>query len=124
LCYSRDIQPSCTEPFRLIAHARKNSKRLLCGLFCNRRKAGLEVKMAITGQNDRRKNNRRQDTRRKGDIKVIRIEGDKEQSVAVRHENVSQRKERSIWSWHEEFVIAWSETLITKKQKRNPRKGE
>jgi hypothetical protein len=80
--------------------------------------------MAITGQNDRRKNNRRQDTRRKGDIKVIRIEGDKEQSVAVRHENVSQRKERSIWSWHEEFVIAWSETLITKKRKRNPRKGE
>jgi hypothetical protein len=80
--------------------------------------------MAITGQNDRRKNNRRQDTRRKGDIKVIRIEGDKEQSVAVRHETVSQRKERSIWSWHEEFVIAWSETLITKKRKRNPRKGE
>ena len=80
--------------------------------------------MAITGQNDRRKGNRRQSTRRKGDIEVIRIEGDKEQAVAVRHETVLQRKERSIWSWHEEFVIAWSETLITKKRKRNPRKGE
>ena len=80
--------------------------------------------MAITGQNDRRKGNRRQSTRREGDIKVIRIEGDKEQAVAVRHETVSQIKERSIWSWHEEFVVAWSETLITKKGKRNPRKEE
>jgi hypothetical protein len=80
--------------------------------------------MAITGQSDRRKGIRRQSTRRKGDIKVIRIEGDKEQAVAVRHEPVPLGKERSIWSWHEEFVIAWSETLITKKEKRNPRKGE
>ena len=80
--------------------------------------------MAIPGQNDRRKGNRRQGTRRKGDINVIRIGGDKEQAVAVRHETVSQGKERSIWSWHEEFVIAWCETLITKKEKRNPRKGE
>ena len=80
--------------------------------------------MAITGQNDRRTGNRRQSARRKGDIKVIRIEGDKEQAVAVRRETVSQRKETSIWSWHEEFAVAWSETLITRKRKRNPRKGE
>ena len=26
-------KPSCAEPFKLIAYARKNSKRLLCGLF-------------------------------------------------------------------------------------------
>ena len=73
----------------------------------------------LQGQNDRRTGNRRQSARRKGDIKVIRIEGDKEQAVAVRHETVSQRKERSIWSWHEEFAVAWSETLITKKRKRD-----
>jgi hypothetical protein len=33
LAYSDSNKLSCTEPFRLIAYARKNSKRLLCGLF-------------------------------------------------------------------------------------------
>ena len=80
--------------------------------------------MATAGQSDRRKGNRRQSTRRKGNIKITRIEGDREQEVAVRHETVSQKKEVSIWGWHEEFAIAWSETFITKKRKRNPRKGE
>ncbi len=44
--------------------------------------------MAITGKSDRRKGNRRQSTRRKEDIKIIKIKGerDKEQEVPVRHE--------------------------------------
>jgi hypothetical protein len=80
--------------------------------------------MATPGQSDRRKGKRRQSTRRKGNIKITGIEGDREQEVAVRHETVSQKKEASIWGWHEEFAIAWSETFIAKKRKRNPRKGE
>jgi hypothetical protein len=73
--------------------------------------------MANTGQSDRRKGNRRQGSRRKGDIRIIRSEGDKQQEVTVRHEAVSQGKERSILGWHEEFAIAWSETFITRKAK-------
>jgi CxxC-x17-CxxC domain-containing protein len=34
-------QPSCAEPFRLTVCARKNSKRLLCGLFYDRAKEDL-----------------------------------------------------------------------------------
>ena len=80
--------------------------------------------MANTGQSDRRKGNRRQGSRRKGDIKIIRSAGDKQQEVTVRNEPVSKGKERSIWGGHEKFTIAWSETFITKKRKRTPRKGE
>ena len=94
------------------------------GFFYGQRKVGRGVKMAIAGQSDRRKGNRRQSTGKKGGIKIVRMEGGKEQEVAVRHETVSQRKEISIWGWHEEFAIAWSETFITKEKKRNPRKGE
>jgi len=86
------------------------------GFFYGQRKAGLEVKMAMTGESDRRKGNRRQGTRKRGDIKITRIGGDKEQEVTVCHETVSGRKEISIWGWHEEFAIAWSETFITKKE--------
>ncbi len=80
--------------------------------------------MANTGQSDRRKGNRRQGSRRKENIKIIRSEGDKQQEVTVRNEAVPQGKERSIWGGHEKFTIAWSETFITKKRKRTPRKGE
>ena len=94
------------------------------GFFHGQCRVDLEVKMAMTGQNDRRKGNRRQGARRTGEVKVIRIEGEREQAVAVRHEPVPEGKKRSIWTWHEEFVIAWSETLITKRRKRNPGKEE
>ncbi len=70
--------------------------------------------MAIKGQSNRRK----------GDIKLFRIEEDRQQDVKVRHEAFPQRKEMSIWAWHEEFAIAWSETFITTKRKNNSRKGE
>ncbi|NWG03265.1 MAG: hypothetical protein HXY44_10470 [Syntrophaceae bacterium] len=82
--------------------------------------------MADTRQNDRRKGTRRQSSRRKTDIKTIKIEGkgDKEQEVTVRHKAVPKKKARSVWSEHEEFTWEWSETFITKKRKKKPRKGE
>ena len=56
--------------------------------------------MAITEQSDRRKSNRRQSTRRKGDIKIIKIkgEGDKEREVTVRHVTVPKKKGSSLWA--------------------------
>jgi hypothetical protein len=82
--------------------------------------------MANTKQNDRRKGVRRQSSRRKTDIKAIKIEGkgDKEQEVTVRHEAVPKKKARSVLSGHEEFTREWSETFIIKKRKKHPRKGE
>ena len=67
---------------------------------------------------------RRKD-RRKGDAKTINIEGerDKEKEIVIHHKIVPPGKERSTWSWHEEFALEWSETFITKKRKRNPKKG-
>jgi hypothetical protein len=61
--------------------------------------------------------------RGKGDVKIIRVEGeeDKEREVIVRHETVPRKKERSMWSWHEEFAVGWSESLITRKRKKHPR---
>ena len=82
--------------------------------------------MAITRQSDRRKSNRRESNRRKGDTKFIKIqeEGGKEQEMTVRHAAVTKKKARSVWSGHEAFTQEWSETFITKKRKKHPRKGE
>jgi len=82
--------------------------------------------MADTKQNDRRKGVRRQSSRRETDLKTIKIEGkeDKEQEVTVRRVTAAQMKAGSVWSWHEEFLVAWSETFLTKKRKKHPRKGE
>ena len=95
------------------------------GFFYGQIKADLEVNMAITRQNDRRKDNRRQSDRRKDNVKMIKIEGEgnKEQEVTVRHEPVPQRKEMSTWGWREEFAIEWGETSVTKKRKQYSRKG-
>ena len=81
--------------------------------------------MAITRQSDRRKSNRRECNRRKGDTKFIKIEeeGGKEQEMTVR-QAVPKKKAKSVWSGHEEFTREWSETFITKKRKKHPRKGE
>ena len=61
-----------------------------------------------------------QSSRRKGNIETIKIagEGDKGQEVTVRHETAPQRKEKSTFSWFEEFAIEWSETLVRKKKKK------
>jgi hypothetical protein len=82
--------------------------------------------MANIRQNDRRKGVRRESSRRKTDIKTIEIEGkeDKEQKVTVRPETALQKKAGSVWTWHEEFAVEWSETFLTKKRKKHPRKGE
>jgi len=83
--------------------------------------------MENTRQNDRRKGIRREVSRRKSEITTIEVEGkkeDKEQEVTVRHETAPQTKEKSTWSWHEEFAVEWSETLITRKKKKHPEKGE
>jgi hypothetical protein len=79
--------------------------------------------MAITRKSDRRKVNRRQSTRRKGDVRIIKIkgEGDKEQEVTVRH---PKKKDSSVWSGHEEFTREWSETFTTKKRKKIEEKGK
>ena len=81
--------------------------------------------MAITSQSDRRKGIRRQSDQRKADIKRIKIEveSDKGKEVTVCHEAVP-KKARSVWSGHEEFTRGWSETFITKKRKKNLKKGE
>jgi len=73
--------------------------------------------MAATRQGDTRKGTRRHGGRRKGDIEKIIIggEGDKKQEVAVRHEAVPQKKTSSVWRWHEEFAVEWSETFLLKK---------
>jgi hypothetical protein len=72
--------------------------------------------MAITLQNDRRKSDRRQNRRGKGNIEIIKIggQGDKGHEVTVRYETAPQRKEKSTFSWFQEFTIEWSETFISK----------
>jgi len=58
--------------------------------------------------------------RKKGDVKKITIEreGNKEKKIPVRRETIPQKKAVSAWSWHEEFAVEWSETLITKNPSR------
>ena len=70
--------------------------------------------------------NRGQTHRRRGNIEITKIggEGDEVRVVTVSHETISRTEETSVWSWHEEFAVAWSETFIAKRRKRNPREGE
>jgi hypothetical protein len=77
-------------------------------------------------KNDRRKSNRRPSHRRKGNIETIKIggEGDKGQEVTVRYKTAPGRKEKPTFSCFEEFTKEWSETFLTKKRKKHPRKGE
>ena len=99
------------------------------GFFYGQIKADLEVKMANPGQGNRRKGIRREKSRRKTDTKTIKTErkDEKEQEVMVRRESAPPTKEKSTWSWHEEheeFAVVWSETFLTKKKGKNPKKGE
>ena len=86
------------------------------GFFYGQAKEDLEVDMAITVQNDRRKSNRRQSHRGKGNIETIKIggEGDKEQEVTIHYQTAPKRKEKLTFSWFEEFTMEWSETFISK----------
>ena len=80
----------------------------------------VEVKMVIASKGDRKKGIGRQSSQRKGDIEKIinEEERDKGQEVTVHHEAVPPKKASSVWSWHEEFVAEWSESLISKKRKK------
>ncbi len=86
------------------------------GFFYGHSKEDLEVDMRITVQNDRRKSSRRQSHRRKANIETTKIggKGDNGQEVTVRHETTPQRKEKSVFSWFEEFTVEWSETFISR----------
>ena len=92
-------KPSCAEPFKLIAYARKNSKRLLCGLFYGPIKAKKEAKMVMTHEGQG-----------KGDVRIIKVEaqGDKGKEVLVRHEIVPPK--RKTWSY-ENVSREWNRTL-------------
>jgi len=89
------------------------------GFFYGRTREDLGVDMAISLQNDRRKSNsnRRQRHRTKGNMEPIKIGGevDKGQEVTVRYGTAPQRKEKSTFSWFEEFTMEWSETFMLKK---------
>jgi hypothetical protein len=65
------------------------------GFFYSQTKADLEISMANTRQNDRRKSIRRESSRRKTDIKTIKIEGkeDNEQEVPSALKLPSKRKQ-------------------------------
>jgi hypothetical protein len=88
LVHNKLNKPSCAEPFKLIAYARKNSKRLLCGFFYGLIKVNTEAKMVMThgGQG-------------KSDVKIIKVEtqGDKGKEVIVRYDIVPLK--RKTWSY-------------------------
>jgi hypothetical protein len=69
--------------------------------------------MENTRQNDQRKGIRGEGSRRKTDVKTIKIEEkeDKEQKLTVRLETRLEKKTGSVWSWYEEFAVEWSETF-------------
>lgn len=96
------------------------------GFFYAQTKEGLEIDMRIKVQKDLRISTRRESPRRKGNIETTKIvgDGDNGQEVNVRCETALQRKERSTFSWLEEFTIELSETFISKNYKKVHRKGE
>ncbi len=96
------------------------------GFSYGRTREDLEVHMAIPLENDRRRSNRRQSHRRKGNMEAIKIGGDvdKGREVIVHYGTSSQRKQKTTFSWFEEFTIEWSETFILQKQKTTRRENE
>jgi len=82
--------------------------------------------MAILLENDRRRSDRRRNHRGEGNLESIKIGGDvdKGREVTVHYGTVSQRKEKTTFSWFEEFTMEWSETFILQKQKTTRRENE
>jgi hypothetical protein len=99
LVHNKYNKPSCEEPFKLIAYARKNSKRLLCGLFYVIIKANTKAKMVMTDEGQG-----------KGDVKIIKVEaqGGRGREVMVRHEMIPPK--RKTWSY-ENVSREWNSTL-------------
>ena len=85
------------------------------GFFIGHIEQDLEVDKAML-QHDPKKSNRNQIYRGKGYLNTIKIGWgeDNGQEVIVRHKPAPRRKERSAFSWFEEFTMAWSETFISK----------
>ena len=85
------------------------------GFFYVQTEEGWEVDMRITVQNGRKKTGGRQSPGREDNVKTAKIAGDRDngQEVTVRCETVLERKERSTFSWLEEFTVEWSETFIS-----------
>ncbi len=82
LTYNK-LQISCKEPFRFIAYARKNSKRLLSGFFYGGIRARQEAKKAIILQKGHEN----------GGLKKIKLEGEKdeEKEVIIRHQTAPMK---------------------------------
>jgi len=82
--------------------------------------------MAILLENDRRRSNRRRNHRREGNLESIKIGGDvdKGREVTIHYGTAPQGKEKTTFSWFEEFTIEWSETFILQKQKTTRRENE
>jgi len=49
-------------------------------------------------------------------------EQDKEERIPIHHKASLQKKASSTWSWHKEFIVAWSETFLIKKRKKTAKK--
>ncbi len=47
---------------------------------------------------------------------TVQKEEEKGQEIVVRRGQILQKAARSAWSWHQEFAIEWSETLITRRK--------
>jgi len=60
----------------------------------------------------------------KGDVKKIKVEGDKRPEVTLCCKTAPQKEEKSTFSWFEEFTIRWSETFISRNRRKMHRKGE
>ncbi len=71
----------------------------------------------MTKQNEQRKSVRRQGNRREKYAEIPDIKEKKEQTILILHGPAPEKKASSVWSWHEEFLVEWSETFITKKRK-------
>ena len=61
---------------------------------------------------------RRKKALNKTGVQKIKVQKEEEkgQEIAVRREQTLQKAVKSAWSWHQEFALEWSETLITRKK--------
>ncbi len=46
----------------------------------------------------------------------------KERQITIDQQSSTLTKVSSIWSWHQEFAAQWSETFVTKTDKKNPKR--
>jgi|GEM_PF-558332 len=97
----------------------------LAGFLYGETKEYLEPDKVITVENDQRNSNKRQDHRRRHEIETTKIEGERDNAkeVVILHVTSPKRKEKSTFSWFEEFTVEWSKTLIHKRQKNTEKEN-